>query len=213
MQQADSVAAPKSKALSPNPKDLFGAVKVSTTKLPAAAIAHAAHAMMDGARKYGAYNWRDKKVIASIYVDAATRHLLAWFEGEECASDSGVHHLGHAIACCAILLDAQETGNLIDDRPDGRGALSALFDRLNAAVKAKAEIALAPTAAAPPLADEKNCADGLKTPRADAAPLSQLLARADWYARPWGVVCINAETTASLVPLVGDLAKELRARL
>ena len=109
--------APKSKALTTNPKDIFGAKKVSLSKLPAVAVAHAAHAMMDGARKYGAYNWRDKRVIASIYVDAAKRHLDDWFEGIKRADDSGVHHLGHAIACCAIILDAEETGNLIDDRP------------------------------------------------------------------------------------------------
>jgi len=72
---------------------------------------------MNGADKYGPYNWRGNAVIASIYVDAAMRHLMQWFEGEEEAGDSLVHHLGHAIACCAILLDAQTTGNLIDDRP------------------------------------------------------------------------------------------------
>lgn len=73
--------------------------------------------MMDGATKYGAYNWRNKSVSASIYIDAAKRHLDLWFEGQEFASDSKVHHLGHALACCAILLDAQECGRLIDDRP------------------------------------------------------------------------------------------------
>lgn len=106
-----------SKATTTNPKDLLGAQKVSLTKLPAVAVAHAAMAMMDGAKKYLPYNWRAKEVQASIYVDAALRHLYDWFEGQETATDSGVHHLGHAIACCAILLDAQETGNLIDDRP------------------------------------------------------------------------------------------------
>ena len=74
-------------------------------------------AMMDGAEKYGPYNWRKISVRASIYIDAAKRHLDAWFEGQECASDSKVHHLGHALACCAILLDAQACGRLIDDRP------------------------------------------------------------------------------------------------
>lgn len=105
------------KAETTNPKDLLGVKKVSITKLPAVALAHAAHAMMNGAEKYGPYNWRAKEVKASIYVDAALRHLYDWFEGQETATDSGVHHLGHAIACMAILLDAQETGNLIDDRP------------------------------------------------------------------------------------------------
>lgn len=125
-----------SKALTANPKDLLGAAKVSISKLPAVAVLHGAHAMMNGADKYGPYNWRDKKVRAVIYVDAAARHLEAWFEGEETAEDSGVHHLGHAIACCAILLDAQETGNLVDDRPAG-GAYNKVLKRLNAIIKAK----------------------------------------------------------------------------
>lgn len=111
--------AAKSKATSTNPKDLFGALKVSVTKIPPTALLHCATAMMEGARKYGAYNWRDKEVLASIYVDAALRHLLQWWEGKETDPESGHHHLGHAMACMAILVDAQETGNLVDDRPGG----------------------------------------------------------------------------------------------
>lgn len=113
----EQVVSPRSKATTSNPKDLFGEKKVSFTKTPGVAIAHCSHALMDGAEKYGPYNWRDKAVVAHIYVDAAMRHFEAWFEGQEVAEDSGVHHLGHAMACCAILLDAQETGNLVDDRP------------------------------------------------------------------------------------------------
>lgn len=119
-----------------NPKDLIGAKKVSLSKLPSAGIVHGAHAMMDGAAKYGPYNWREKKVQASIYVDAAMRHLLAWFDGEETAEDSGVHHLGHAIACAAILLDAQEGGHLIDDRPLN-GKTAEILKRLNEKVKSR----------------------------------------------------------------------------
>lgn len=124
---------PESKATTTNPKDLVGATKISLSKFPAVAVAHGAHAMMDGAEKYGAYNWRAKQVQADVYIDAAKRHIDAWFEGEEVAGDSGVHHLGHALACCAILLDAQETGNLIDNRPvtdDNRGLLTKVMDRL-----------------------------------------------------------------------------------
>ncbi len=88
-----------------NPKDLLGVKKVSLSKLPPVALLHASHAVMNGAEKYGPYNWRSKAVRASIYVDACERHLAAWFDGEEEAADSGVHHLGHAIACLAILLD------------------------------------------------------------------------------------------------------------
>jgi hypothetical protein len=132
--------APQSKATTPNPKDLVGATKVSITKFPPVALLHAAHALMDGAEKYGPFNWRDQPIQASIYVDACERHLLAWFDGEECASDSGVHHLGHAIGCIGILLDAQETGNLIDDRPVNdkcRNAIANVLARLNEKIKTR----------------------------------------------------------------------------
>lgn len=112
-----SIVPPVSKALGSNPKDLLGVKKVDSTKVPAIAIAWESLAMMDGAGKYGSYNWRANKVVASIYVAACKRHLDSWLEGQEEAEDSGCHHLGHARACLGILLDAQTTGNLIDDRP------------------------------------------------------------------------------------------------
>ena len=132
--------APKSKADSTNPKDLVGNTKVSLSKLPMIAVAHGAMAMMDGATKYGAFNWRDKAVVSSIYIDAAMRHLQCWFEGQEVASDSKVHHLGHAIACCAILLDAQAKGKLVDDRPKDETDLAFMekqLDKLSAIIKQK----------------------------------------------------------------------------
>jgi len=124
---------PTSKAEGPNPKDLQGKKKISLTKISSIALLHCAHAMMDGAKKYDPYNWRAKDITASIYVDAAKRHFDAWFEGEELADDSKAHHLGHAMACAAILLDAQETGGLIDDRPvtdRSRGAYGRVMKRL-----------------------------------------------------------------------------------
>jgi hypothetical protein len=115
--------------LGENPKDRIGATKVDLSLLPPAGLIHGAHAFMDGAAKYGPYNWREKKVLARVYVAAAMRHMADWLDGEEVAEDSGVHHLGNAIACCAILLDAQETGNLIDNRPV-KGSASAILKRL-----------------------------------------------------------------------------------
>lgn len=106
-----------SKATTPNPKDLLGSAKVSLSCVPTVATAMEAHAMMDGATKYGPFNWRAHPVQARIYIDACKRHLDAWFEGEEVASDSGCHHLGHARACLGIILDAMNCGNLVDDRP------------------------------------------------------------------------------------------------
>jgi hypothetical protein len=106
------------KTAEPNPKDLIGIRKPPTLSvIPTAALLHMGKAMQNGAEKYGAYNWRDHPVKASIYVDAAMRHLLAWWDGERSADDSGVHHLGHAMACFAILCDAEEVDQLLDDRP------------------------------------------------------------------------------------------------
>jgi hypothetical protein len=122
-------------SLGHNPKDLLGVKKVSITKLPMVGLIHGAHAMMYGASKYGPYNWRGNAVVASIYIDATMRHLAAWFdEKEEIAKDSGVHHLGHVLSNMAILLDAMETGNLLDDRPPG-GKAASVLERLNAVVK------------------------------------------------------------------------------
>jgi hypothetical protein len=117
MSSTIEVVSPTSRALGSNPKDILGTKKVDSTKVPAIAIAWESLAMMDGAGKYDPYNWRANKVIATIYVAACKRHLDSWLEGQEEAEDSGCHHLGHARACLGILLDAQTTGNLIDDRP------------------------------------------------------------------------------------------------
>ena len=128
-----------SRALGTNPKDILGSKKPDTTKIPAVAQAWESLAMMDGAGKYGPYNWRANKVVASIYVAACKRHLDLWFEGEEEAEDSGCHHLGHARACLGILLDAQETGNLIDDRPvteNSKGVLGRVMAKISAKIPA-----------------------------------------------------------------------------
>jgi hypothetical protein len=122
-----------------NPKDAVGQSKVPIVSvIPPASIVHEAAAMRygaheaprkDGGKGYGPYNWRSAQVRASIYVDAAIRHILDWWDGEDLAPDSKVHHLGHAKAGLGILLDAMETGNLVDDRPTP-GKAAEILERL-----------------------------------------------------------------------------------
>lgn len=100
-----------------NPKDVQGMKKPPLHLVPATASLHEAMAFLDGASKYGPYNWREHPVMASVYVSAAKRHLDLWFEGQQTSIDSDVHNLGAARACLAILIDAEAYGNLIDDRP------------------------------------------------------------------------------------------------
>lgn len=102
---------------STNPKDSIGIKKVPLSLVPGPALVHQAMAHKNGAVKYGPYNWRTEGVSAQVYVDACLRHIRAWYDGEEQADDSKVHHLGHAIACLNIILDSQAVGNLVDDRP------------------------------------------------------------------------------------------------
>lgn len=106
-----------------NPKTVIGLKKPPTRAIPPIAILHLGGAMEDGAAKYGRFNWRDRRVTASVYYDAIMRHLLSWWDGEDVACDSGRHHLAHLMACAAILLDAEASGKLNDDRrKDGQTA-------------------------------------------------------------------------------------------
>lgn len=100
-----------------NPKDLLGANKVCMSNVPAAVLMEIAVAMLEGKLKYGAFNYRDSKVLSSVYTDAADRHTKAYFEGRDIDPDSGLPEITKAIASLIILRDAQMTGMVIDDRP------------------------------------------------------------------------------------------------
>lgn len=102
-----------------NPKDILGLQKARLGLVPPALLIHVAPVMKLGADKYGPYNWRSKRVLRSIYLEAAMRHLLAAQDGSWADPGSGCPHEAHAAACMAILLDAKESGNLIDDIPEG----------------------------------------------------------------------------------------------
>ncbi len=117
-----------------NPKDRIGAAKVDFTLIPTSAKVALAKALMDGATKYGPYNWRVEPVQFRTYLGAAERHLESVKEGEWFASDSLIEHLGHVMACCAILIDAMSQNTLIDDRPiHGEGAT--IIEETNAWIK------------------------------------------------------------------------------
>lgn len=77
---------------------------------------HSGKRTRTGANKYGPFNWRENPVEANTYINAAKRHLELFAAGEEEARDTGVNNLGAVMACCAILIDAQLHGTLIDNR-------------------------------------------------------------------------------------------------
>lgn len=82
-----------------------------------------------GEDKYGAFNWQDKPVDATTYYSAAMRHLMSWYAGEDIDQESGASHLAHARACEGILIDAQRSGTLIDNRPKTSSAADLIRER------------------------------------------------------------------------------------
>lgn len=120
-----------------NPKTAMGAKKPDLSVIPPAGILHLALAMMNGANKYGPFNWRDNDGVSyRPYIAAAMRHLAACLDGEDYSQDtveagSPVHHLGHVMACCAIVLDAEAVGKLNDNRPKVKGPAGDMIEQFN----------------------------------------------------------------------------------
>lgn len=100
-----------------NPKDRIGIRKVPQSVVPSGPVMELGLAMMEGALKYGAHNYRAVGVRASVYYDAAERHLKSFWEGEDIDPDSGLPHIVKAMACLCVLRDSQIIGNWVDDRP------------------------------------------------------------------------------------------------
>lgn len=100
-----------------NPKDALGIKKPPLHCLSGPVVFELGLAMLEGARKYGSHNYRSMGVRASVYFDAAMRHLWSWWEGEDVDPDSGQSHLIKAMACLLVVRDSQIIGNWVDDRP------------------------------------------------------------------------------------------------
>ena len=100
-----------------DPKRAAGALKPQLQLIPPVFNEAVAAALAHGAPRYGPWNWRSNRVEMMTYLGAMKRHIDALLDGEDLAPDSGVHHLGHIAASCAIVLDAGKHGTLVDNRP------------------------------------------------------------------------------------------------
>lgn len=100
-----------------NPKDAVGIRKVPMSCVSAPVVMEMALGMMEGARKYGRHNYRIAGVRASVYYDAAMRHLMLWWEGQDIDPDSGISHISKAMSALHVLRDAMMNEMWTDDRP------------------------------------------------------------------------------------------------
>lgn len=101
-----------------NPKQQYGDKKPPLHLIHLIAQLHESAAMHAGRRKYGENNFLASKVELMTYIGAILRHTLAYAAGERVDQKELVHHLGAVRACCNILLTAEATGVLIDNRPE-----------------------------------------------------------------------------------------------
>lgn len=93
----------------------FDSGKADLSLNPKIAQEEMAFAFMLGEKKYGRFNFY-KGLESHRLISAAMRHLNAWNEGENLDPESGRSHLGHALACIAMILKTQELGSLRDTR-------------------------------------------------------------------------------------------------
>jgi len=100
-----------------NPKTALGQAKPRLSDTPTESIKQLGLVHSMGAAKYGAFNWREHNVSATVYYDAAMRHLMAYFDGQDLDPESGLLHLAHVMACASILIDAKKNKTLNDNRP------------------------------------------------------------------------------------------------
>lgn len=94
-----------------NPKDAIGRTKPGTWAVPTTPLLYLGAVMEDGAAEYGLYNWREAAVDIAVYWDAMHRHLDQFRDGEIMDRKSGLPHMAHVMANCAIIMDAMEIGN------------------------------------------------------------------------------------------------------
>jgi len=106
-----------------NPKDSVGCTKPPLHCIPMPVLFEVGMGMYEGGWKYREANWRVIGVRASIYFDAAMRHLTSWWDGEDIDPASKIHHISKVMSCLAVLRDCQmqaENGSGVsykDDRP------------------------------------------------------------------------------------------------
>ena len=100
-----------------NPKDAIGIKKPSLSVVSFPVMFEIGNAMLEGACKYRAHNYRFAGVRYSVYINAALRHLALHWEGEDFDPDSGINHIGKALASLVVLRDSMMLGNAVDDRP------------------------------------------------------------------------------------------------
>lgn len=97
------------------PEDIGGTgVKYDNGKpqwslLPFKALTQVVEVLTYGAKKYAPDNWKKVPDARRRYIDAGFRHFTAYAGGETNDTETGKHHLAHAV-CCMLYIIAFDLG-------------------------------------------------------------------------------------------------------
>ncbi len=78
--------------------------KLRYSLLPVGTVNQVVQVLEFGSKKYADNNWQKVPNARTRYYDAAIRHIDAWWNGEKSDSETGLHHLAHAICCLMFLM-------------------------------------------------------------------------------------------------------------
>lgn len=78
--------------------------KLRYSLLPSGTVNQVVQVLEFGSTKYADNNWQKVDNSRTRYYDAAMRHIDAWWHGEKTDSETGLHHLAHAICCLMFLM-------------------------------------------------------------------------------------------------------------
>lgn len=93
----------------------FDANKPNLALIPKEAMWMMGQAFSYGAKKYGEENHKDGLAIKR-QLAAALRHIYQFLDGEDIDPESGLNHLGHALASVAMAAYTLENNKDFDDR-------------------------------------------------------------------------------------------------
>lgn len=83
----------------------FDGGKLEYGLLPPLALEETVKVLTFGAQKYERDNWQKVPDSKRRYFDALQRHVWAWKQGEQFDTESGIHHLAHAMCCLMFLYE------------------------------------------------------------------------------------------------------------
>jgi hypothetical protein len=83
----------------------FDGGKLEYGLLPPLALEEVVKVLTFGAQKYDRDNWQKVPDSKRRYFDALQRHVWVWKRGEQFDTESGIHHLAHAMCCLMFLYE------------------------------------------------------------------------------------------------------------